>query len=71
MTKKEAIYIFGKTQVDLANALGKTKSAINQWDDNLTTDQTRIVIGEAVISGIEIPESIKKSVLLKNDDSAA
>lgn len=62
MTKKDAIRIFGKYQVDLANALGKSKSAINQWADDLTVDQIRMVIGEAYIQGKEIPESIKHNL---------
>jgi len=70
MTKKEAVKIFGKTQVDLAKALGKTKSAISQWDDVLTIDQVRIVIGEAVISGTEIPKFIKENVFIGKDMGA-
>jgi hypothetical protein len=54
MTKKEAVKIFGKTQVDLAKALGKTKSAIGQWGDDLTDDQVRMVLGEAFLRGIPV-----------------
>ncbi len=51
MTREEAIKIFGKNQVDLAKALGKSKQAINQWGDILNRDQKRLVIGEAFLSG--------------------
>ena len=55
MTKKEAITLFGTTQVELAKALGKTKAAINQWPDELTKDQERMVLGEALLQGKPIP----------------
>jgi transcriptional regulator with XRE-family HTH domain len=60
MTKKEAIQIFGKTQVDLAKALGKTKSAISQWPDKLTPDQVRMVLGEAYIQKKPVSCAIKE-----------
>jgi DNA-binding XRE family transcriptional regulator len=59
MTKKQAIQIFGKTQVDLAKALGKTKSAIGQWSDELNQDQIRLVLGEAFLQGKPVPKIFK------------
>lgn len=58
MTKKQAINLFGKTQVELAAAMGKTKAAINQWPDTLTKDQERMVIGEAILQGKKIPAEL-------------
>ncbi len=56
MKKSEAIKIFGGKSIDLAKALGRHKSAISQWPENLTNDQVNMVIGAAVRSGIEIPK---------------
>ena len=48
MTKQEAIAIFGRTQADLARAVGVTRGRIAQWGDTLTRAQEDRVIGAAV-----------------------
>jgi hypothetical protein len=55
MQKREAIALFGTTNNDLAEALGKGKSAISLWSDKLTPDQYNMVVGAAVRRGIVIP----------------
>jgi len=62
MTKAEAIKIFGTTQIEMAKALGKTKQAINQWGEILTSDQERLVLGAALQHGKKIPHIDKVSV---------
>lgn len=47
MTKTEAIELFGGSQVDLARAIGVTKSAISQWPEELDSARTDRVIGAA------------------------
>lgn len=62
MKKKDAVKLFGKTLSDLGNALGgKGRSAISQWPDELTEDQTNMVIGAAVRHGIHIPDALIKN----------
>lgn len=48
MTKKEAIALFGKRQIDLADALGITASAVSQWPDPLDSATRDRVIGAAI-----------------------
>lgn len=54
MTKNEAIKIFGDTPADMAKALGKSRQAIHQWGEVLTSDQERIVLGAALLLGKKI-----------------
>ncbi|MEO5350206.1 MAG: Cro/CI family transcriptional regulator [Magnetococcus sp. YQC-3] len=56
MNKKQAIKIFGNRLSDLGQALGRTKSAISQWPDELTNDQINLVIGAAVRAGKKVPK---------------
>jgi hypothetical protein len=58
MTKREAARIFGKTQNDLAYALGRTPGAIGNWGEHLTRDQMRLVLGEARLQGKRISSKI-------------
>lgn len=58
MTKKEAIKLFGNRQLDLANAINRSRSLIATWDDELTEDQKNIVIGAAVRKGIDVPKRL-------------
>lgn len=60
MKKTDAIKLFGKTQVDLAKATYRTRSAICQWGDVLDKDKTLIVLGAAVMRGVRIPEHLLK-----------
>ena len=62
ITKKEAINLFGERSIDLAKALGKSKSAISLWPDVLDDDKTSIVIGNAVRRGIQIPNNLMEKV---------
>lgn len=58
MKKQDAIKLFGKTQTALAKAVDRTKGAISMWPDELTTEQTRLVIGAAVLAGKKVPKHI-------------
>jgi hypothetical protein len=58
MTKREASRIFGKTQNDLAFALGRSAAAVSQWGEHLTRDQMRLVLGEARLQGKRISSKI-------------
>lgn len=61
MKKQDAIKLFGKTLQDLGNALGgKGRSAISQWNDDLSEDQKNMVIGAAIRKGIQVPEHLLK-----------
>ena len=51
MTKTTAICIFGRTQSDLARAIGVTRARIAQWPEELTRAQEDRVIGAAVRLG--------------------
>jgi predicted transcriptional regulator len=51
MTRSEAIRLFGSRQQDLADALGITRSAVAQWDEQLTQERIDRVIGAAVRLG--------------------
>ena len=61
ITKRDAVDLFGGKAKDLANVLGTSKSAISQWPEILSQDQTNIVIGEAVRRRIKIPENMLSS----------
>ena len=56
MKKQEAINIFGTKQYEMANALKKSKSAISQWNEDLSSEQINLVIGAAIRHGKKIPE---------------
>ena len=56
MKKQDAIKLFGKTLDDIGNAVGRGKSAISQWPDDLNDDQKNLVIGAAVRRGIKVPK---------------
>lgn len=56
--KQQAIDLFGGKAVFLARSLGKTKSAISQWPETLSQDQTNMVIGEATRRKIKIPKEL-------------
>ena len=56
MKKQEAISLFGSKQQHLANAVGRGRSAISQWNDELTQDQINLVLGSAVRLGKKIPK---------------
>lgn len=45
MTKTDARKLFGKYNKDLANALNKHPSLISRWPEQLTNDQTNMVMG--------------------------
>jgi UTP--glucose-1-phosphate uridylyltransferase len=67
MKKKDAVKLFGNTLSDLGKALGgKGRSAISQWPEDLTEDQTNMVIGAAVRRGIPIPDSLIKNNHVEN-----
>lgn len=51
MTKQEAIRLFGGRPVNLAEALGITRSAVTQWPDELTVRQADMVRGAALRLG--------------------
>lgn len=55
MRKSEAVSIFGRTQSDLARALGITKSAVSQWPDELDQEKTDRVLGAALRLGVDMP----------------
>jgi len=57
MLKQEAIKIFGKPAW-LARAVGYSRSRISQWPEELTQQQTDLVIGAAVRLGKQLPEMI-------------
>jgi DNA-binding XRE family transcriptional regulator len=61
MKKQEAINIFGTKQKEMADALGKSKSAISQWGDDLTSEQINLVLGAALRSGKKIPGKFIKA----------
>jgi len=66
MTKQEAISLFGKTQEDLARALGVTRSRIAQWPSELTQAQEDRVRGAALRLGkISRPSSPTSTVLAR------
>ncbi len=65
MTKKEAIYLFGTRAQDLADTLSRGKSAVSQWPQQLTKDQCAMVIGYAVIKGIQLPADLVKKCRVK------
>ena len=52
MTKHEAISLFGGRQVDLARAVGVTRSAVAQWPAELTQEQEDRVNGAALRLGL-------------------
>jgi UTP--glucose-1-phosphate uridylyltransferase len=56
MKKSEACKLLGGNQTKLGKILGRGKSAISQWPDELTEDQTNLVIGAAIRRGIKIPK---------------
>lgn len=56
MKKEQAKKLFGGTLTDIGNAIGRTKSAISQWPEELTDDQINLVLGAAVRRGIDIPK---------------
>ena len=60
MKKIEAINLFGGKATFLAKALGKTKSAISQWPEDLDENQINMVIGAAYRHGVYIPDQFKK-----------
>lgn len=60
ITKKDAIRIFGKKQIDMAEALGYSKSAISVWPELLTVKQTRMVLGAALLAKRKIPKELLK-----------
>ena len=51
MTKQDAIRLFGATEADLARALGITRSAVNQWPDELPQHLQDRVNGVALRKG--------------------
>jgi transcriptional regulator with XRE-family HTH domain len=61
MTKTEAIAIFGTRQIDLADALGVTKSAISQWPEELDTATADRVIGAATRLNKPITDNLSRS----------
>lgn len=58
MKKQDAINLFGGKAINLANAVGKGKSAISQWPEILDEDKKNIVIGVAVRKGISVPQEL-------------
>lgn len=56
MTKKEAIKIFGSTQRDLAEAVGRSHQCVKQWPNVLDIDRVRTVLGAAILLGKDIPK---------------
>ena len=61
MKKQDAIKLFGPKQQDMADALKKSKSAISQWGNELTTDQENMVLGAALKIGRDIPKNLIKA----------
>lgn len=62
MTKKEAAAIFGGTQVQLAEALGLTKQAINAWPAQLRQAHIDRVVGAAVLQGKSLPIGVSEAI---------
>ena len=58
MKKEDAKKLFGGTLQTMGKAIGRTKSAISQWPDELTEDQNNIVVGAAVRKGIHVPKEL-------------
>jgi len=66
MKKKDAIKLFGKTLADLGEAMNhRGKSSICRWEDELSEDQTNMVIGAAVRRGIKIPKILFDTIKIK------
>jgi len=65
MTKKEAIRLFGRTQVELAAGLGVTKQAVSAWPDELPEAVADRVRGAALRLGLLHPESRVAHYVLK------
>jgi len=59
-TKTEAAKLFGGKMVQLAKALGLTKSSISEWPDDLDTSRSDRVVGAAVRLGVVKLRSVKK-----------
>ena len=51
MRKSQAKQVFGGTLAEMADALGVTASAISQWPEELSLEQTDRVTGAAVRLG--------------------
>jgi len=51
MRKQEAVKLFGKTQQELADAMGVSKSLVSQWPDPLPASVRDRVLGAAVRLG--------------------
>ena len=61
MKKQDAINLFGGKAIYLAKAIGRGKSAISQWPEDLDNDRINLVIGAAVRSGLKIPKNLIKN----------
>lgn len=58
MKKDEAKKLFGGTIEKLGKAVGRGKSAISQWPEDLTDDQINLVLGAAIRRGIRVPKEL-------------
>ncbi|PTB23490.1 hypothetical protein C9I56_39060 [Paraburkholderia caribensis] len=70
LTKQQAISFFGDG-VRMAEALGITKGAISQWDDDLDQGKTDRVIGALVRLGLPVPEGFAAPVDQAGEKAAA
>jgi hypothetical protein len=58
MDKSTAVAIFGRTQADLARALGVTRQCVWNWGEVLTQEQADRVRGAAVRLGKPLPQPV-------------
>lgn len=58
MKKEDAKQLFGGTLALMGKAIGRTKSAISQWPEELTDDQSNLVVGAAIRQGKKVPKHL-------------
>lgn len=61
MTKTDAKKLFGRkiSDEEFGKIMGRNRTTITMWGDNLSNDQARMVLGVAWSFGIDIPKKYK------------